>query len=120
MRVIVCGGRAYADRDRLFAELDKLKAEAPHDALTIIQGGAKGADALAVAWCKSRLVPFDNYPAHWSAHGPKAGPLRNQRMLTHGQPDLVLAFPGGAGTADMVRRATSAGVEVRQVTEPQA
>lgn len=32
-------------------------------------------------------------------------------MLTDGQPDLVVAFPGGRGTADMVRRARAAGVE---------
>lgn len=29
-----------------------------------------------------------------------------------GKPDLVVAFPGGSGTADCVRRAKAAGVEV--------
>ena len=29
--------------------------------------------------------------------------------------DLVIAFPGGTGTADMVRRARKAGVEVREI-----
>ena len=36
-------------------------------------------------------------------HGNAAGPIRNQRMLDHGKPDIVVAFPGGSGTADMVK-----------------
>jgi hypothetical protein len=47
----------------------------------------------------------------WKRHGPAAGPMRNQRMLDWG-PDLVVAFAGGKGTADMVRRARAAGVDV--------
>ena len=47
--------------------------------------------------------------------GKRAGPLRNQRMLDEGKPDLVVAFPGGGGTKDMVRRAVKAGVSVHEV-----
>jgi hypothetical protein len=46
MRVLVCGGRAYTDRDELYAELDGLHAE--YVFTTIIAGGAGGADALAL------------------------------------------------------------------------
>jgi hypothetical protein len=45
----------------------------------------------------------------------KSGPLRNQRMLDEGKPDLVVAFPGGGGTKDMVRRAVQAGVIIHEV-----
>jgi predicted Rossmann-fold nucleotide-binding protein len=31
------------------------------------------------------------------------------------KPDLVVAFPGGSGTADMVSRARGAGIEVIEV-----
>lgn len=48
-----------------------------------------------------------------ATNGKAAGPIRNQRMLDEGKPDLVVAFPGGRGTADMVRRAKAAGVPVR-------
>jgi len=51
----------------------------------------------------------------WDELGKKAGPLRNQRMLDEGKPDLVVAFPGGGGTKDMVRRAVSAGVAIHEV-----
>jgi hypothetical protein len=36
-------------------------------------------------------------------------------MLDEGRPTLVVAFPDGRGTADMVRRARGAGVEVIEV-----
>jgi ABC-type branched-subunit amino acid transport system substrate-binding protein len=36
-------------------------------------------------------------------------------MIREGKPDAVVAFPGGRGTADMVRQARAAGIEVREV-----
>jgi hypothetical protein len=115
MRVLICGGRDFVDSCFAWGVLDSLKREAKHDCLIVIQGGAPGADQIAREWCISRQVPFDNFPADWKTHGKAAGPIRNQRMLDKGRPDLVLAFPGGRGMADMVNRARAAGVEVREV-----
>ena len=112
-RVLVCGGRDYADRKRVFDYLDRLWREAaPLDALEVIQGGATGADALAREWCCSREVPYVNVPANWKLLGKAAGPIRNQRMIDEYGPSLVLAFPGGRGTADMVSRAHRARITV--------
>jgi hypothetical protein len=36
-------------------------------------------------------------------------------MIDQGRPDLVVAFPGGRGTADMVRRARAAGISVIEI-----
>ena len=36
-------------------------------------------------------------------------------MLDEAQPHIVIAFPGGRGTADMVRKAEVAGVPVVRV-----
>lgn len=115
MRILVCGGRNYSERSTLFFELDKILKSIPHDSLTIIEGGASGADKLAQDWCKVRFVPFDHFPADWDKHGKAAGPIRNQRMIDEGRPDLVVAFTGGKGTADMVSRAKASGIEVREI-----
>lgn len=103
MRVIVCGGRNYNDVREVDAALDPLLARHGKDGLTIVTGGASGADSLAYMWACEHGVRFERFPADWR-QGKKAGPIRNQQMLDAGA-DLVVAFPGGSGTADMVRRA---------------
>jgi hypothetical protein len=110
MRVLVCGGRDYPDsgRDSLFASLDRLLV----GATWLIHGDARGVDRLAGQWAHQRGIPVTPFPANWNAYGKRAGWLRNQEMLDIGKPDLVIAFPGGGGTADMVRRARKAGVRV--------
>jgi hypothetical protein len=102
VKVLVCGGRHYHNRDLVFTELDKL-----HTAKwigLIINGGAGGADKLAREWARSNKIPIKTYIAEWDRYGRKAGPIRNQLMLDDAQPDIALAFPGNNGTADMVRR----------------
>ena len=114
MRVLVCGGRDYADYDTLKTVLSALQVSAgPFSA--IIHGAARGADALAHRYAERHSIPEHMFPAEWALHGRAAGPIRNQQMLDIGKPDLVVAFAGGRGTADMVRRAQAAGVRVVEV-----
>lgn len=113
-RVLVCGGRDFHDAGLLIGILNRHHDDAGQH-LVIINGGATGADRLAEEWAERHGVPVETYWAYWKTHGRAAGPIRNQRMLDEGKPDLVVAFPGGRGTADMVRRARAAGVEVVEV-----
>jgi hypothetical protein len=102
-RYLICGGRDFADD----ALMDKALAALilhPEDAY-IIHGDARGADRMAAAWGKAHGAQVEPYPADWDRYRSAAGPLRNQAMLDVGKPDVVIAFPGGNGTADMVRRA---------------
>jgi hypothetical protein len=57
-------------------------------------------------------MPLHNAQASAILSAPR---LRNQRMLDEGKPDLVVAFTGGGGTKDLVRRAVKAGVSVHEV-----
>lgn len=117
MRVIVTGGRAYDDASRLYAALDALH-NGPRGPITaIIQGGAHGADMLARQWGDVHRIRVLTFHADWTAFGRRAGPARNARMIAESRPDLVMAFPGGPGTADCVRQAKAAGIEVLQVGE---
>lgn len=114
MRVLVCGGRDFDDVDLVYQVLDKLHSQIPISC--IIEGGARGADSIAAMWSRQRnLAEHSRFEANWSVHGKKAGPIRNQRMLSEGKPDLVIAFPGGRGTADMVARAKKAGIETCEI-----
>jgi hypothetical protein len=110
-RVLVCGGRRFSDRRAVRVCLGGLIPKPTH----IIEGGSHGADQLAHDWAMANEISCTTYNADWGKHGRAAGPIRNQQMIEEGKPDLVVAFPGGTGTADMVRRAKAAGVPVIEV-----
>lgn len=110
MRLLACGGRTFADRDFVFATLDRVHAKQPITLL--IEGGANGADSLARLWAITRKVPYQTVRADWERYGKMAGFIRNQAMLDDWKPEGCIAFPGGRGTADMVAKARAAGVTV--------
>ena len=113
MRLLVCGGRDWDDFEGLSEELVWLQGS--HNIDVIIHGGARGADALAGEWAKLLHIPVEVYRADWDKHGKAAGAIRNRQMLTEGKPDMVLAFPGGRGTANMIEQAREAGITVKEV-----
>lgn len=110
MRILITGGRDFADAKLLNAALDRLHSEAPITCM--IHGAAKGADALAGQWANANSIEEIACPANWKQHGRAAGPIRNKLMLELHQPDLVIAFSGGRGTANMVGLAERAGTKV--------
>lgn len=110
MRVLVCGGRDWTDTGAVYRALDKLRRTEQIDA--IIEGNARGIDRIAGYWARRNRIDNLKFRADWNTHGKAAGAIRNQKMLDEGRPDLVVVFPGGRGTADMVRRAKAAGVSV--------
>lgn len=110
MRILVCGGRDFWQRERLYEVLDDLTLG--QEDVVIISGCAKGADTLAIDWAEEAGVDLLKFPADWEKYGRGAGHVRNQQMLDEGRPDIVVAFPGGKGTANMIERSRKAGVEV--------
>lgn len=118
--VLVCGGRDFIDAPTLYWKLGQIHRERGIN--SIITGGAKGADEMADYWATRNRIELRRFPIskeEWKRLGRKAGPLRNQRMMDEGMPNLVVAFPGGSGTADMVRRAEAAQIEVIKIPADQ-
>lgn len=99
IEVIVTGGRAYKDRDKVFDVLSRLRPD------LVIQGGATGADEFALEWCKITGTKWHTEEAQWTRHGDAAGPIRNGNMLNLFPNAMIVAFPGNNGTADCVRKA---------------
>lgn len=110
MRVLVCGGRDYDDWRQVVLALSNYNMD--NKISLIISGGANGADFLGRVYAKYYDLPHQEFIADWRALGKKAGIVRNQQMIDIGKPDIVFAFPGGKGTADMVQRAEKAGIPV--------
>lgn len=116
MRVLVCGSRRFNDALTLGSWLGGIhKNNGPITLL--IEGGASGADFMARKFAEWASIPTQTFEAEWSRYGRRAGPLRNKRMIEEGKPDLVVAFEGGKGTADMVRQAEAAGIRVLRATK---
>lgn len=112
MRVLVTGGRDFHNWQVVHKALDEVRPN------VVIHGSATGADQSARGWAQLNGVPEIPFPAFWYANGTidrTAGPKRNARMLKEGKPDLVLAFPGGLGTAHMVKLATAKGIPVKRI-----
>lgn len=132
IRILVCGSRRLGElrhvpapfdagnvatsEERLVKDvLDDLLAKHSMGISLVITGGAVGADELANRWARDNGIDRVVVPANWEKHGRAAGPRRNQLMLDLLKPDMVVAFPGGLGTQDVVLRARKAGIYVLQV-----
>lgn len=129
MRILVSGGRDHSNYQQVRDELERVVNEfelyyddeykmVDGSKLTLIHGGAKGADTHADDWAVCNWLVPEVYKADWNVHGKAAGPIRNQQMLDTGI-DLVLAFPtkNSRGTWHMIKIAKAAGVEVRVFDE---
>ena len=119
MIAIVTGGRDYRDKAMVEVVLGDV------DPSQIWHGGARGADTFAADYAETWGIHTSVCDADWKTHGRAAGPIRNQQMIDaavqlrdrFGGEFLVIAFPGGRGTADCVKRARAAGLNVLEVTE---
>ena len=129
MTIIVCGGRDYPDRAHVFGTLDRVRAK--HGAITIRHGACgldaeepfdaarlRGADRWAHEWAVERGMAVQPVAAFWRRFGKPAGPTRNGELLAGAAvPVAVVAFPGGSGTAGMIRIARQAGIVVWEVRQ---
>ena len=110
-RILVTGGRYYADRDWIWNNLSELHRDrGPFEVL--IHGNYGKTDLTADAWARENGVMPIPVDAEWDRLGPKAGPIRNQIMVDRHRPDIVVGFKGNAGTTDCLRRALRAGLDI--------
>lgn len=117
MKILVCGGREFTDKELLHKTLDDLLMYEENLITHVIHGDARGADKLAHGWAVSKGIQPVVCPAIWGTganFNARAGLERNQAMLELG-PELVVAFAGGRGTAHMVRIARAANLPIIQV-----
>lgn len=108
IRLLVTGGRAYADRETLERTLEAIHRK--HAIEVLIHGDcpAGGADKLADDWAKEVRIPVSAFPVDHDLDGPWpfAGPRRNRRMIANARPTHCVAFPDptSKGTWDAVRQ----------------
>jgi hypothetical protein len=130
--ILITGSRAWPDRSRVFAALDGELLDGPFN---LIHGGADGADEHANQWwkmighragctvhvepalwwldCDERCYHRPRFRRNGDRYCPMQGHYRNQRMVDMGAARCY-AFPlqDSRGTADCMKRAKNAGIEV--------
>jgi len=107
MKILICGDRNWT------SEISIRKKIEEYNPSLIIHGCARGADRISGKIGKEMGIEVLEFPADWEKYGKAAGPLRNEKMLKEGNPDMVIAFHKNIslskGTKDMVRRAKQSG-----------
>ena len=98
MKLIVAGGRSYRLQP---SDIEKLNNVG--NVTELVSGGATGVDSDAEAWAMSRNISITRFIPEWEHFGRAAGPIRNKKMAEYA--DAVILFPGGKGTASMLKEA---------------
>jgi predicted polyphosphate/ATP-dependent NAD kinase len=112
--VIITGGRNYRDFARVSQILSKLNLD------LLIHGGCpSGVDRFGEDFAKEFGKDSKVFEADWEAFGKFAGPKRNKEMMAFGKEMVekghkvvVIAFPGGNGTANAIENAKKLGLKV--------
>lgn len=125
MKLVVFGGRHYKLKLRVFNALTSFHRE--NQIHILIHGNAgeldkkgnavEGADRFAGEWADWYGVPCMVWPAAWRGLHKSAGPIRNQWMIDHGQPDMGMEFMGDKGTKDMHDRCVESKIPLIKIHE---
>lgn len=90
--VMVCGSRDFTNYNLMRQKLDKILVNI-NQPITIVSGGARGADKLAERYAKDKGYGLIVIPAEWDKHGKGAGYIRNKQMVDIS--NYVIAFWDG-------------------------
>jgi YspA, cpYpsA-related SLOG family len=110
-RILVTGSREWTDWPKLCGAIND--AASRGYPVTIVAGGAKGADKMAEQWAQwVQQVTLEVHLPDWNTVGRSAGFRRNQAMVDLGA-DVCLAFAltWDSGTGHCARAARKAGIE---------
>ena len=136
MKIAVIGSRTFQDYKLLCQKLDEIISQSNGPtaqsigAVSLLSGGAPGADSLAYQYAKERGIPIQIFMADWDdithpearvrvnkwgkRYDANAGFRRNTLIIENA--DLVVAFHNGSpGTADSLKKAYAMGKNVLEV-----
>lgn len=103
MKIIIAGSRDFSNYELLRDRLNYLlKNASDEDEITIISGGARGADQLGERYAKEKGYKIIRKPANWDKYGKSAGYKRNEEMAKIA--DVCVCFWDGEsrGTKHMI------------------
>lgn len=118
-RLLVTGSRNFDDRKKMSRAFKRVLEKFGYtDDLTLISGGARGADSLAESIFRNWGFNVEVHKAEWDRYGKRAGHIRNSEMVKSGA-DICVAFPIGEsrGTRNCMDQVRKAGIPLVKVKE---
>ena len=113
MNIAIVGSRTFEDASVIRSAIRRWMVLAP-EGVTIVSGGARGADSIGEAIAKELSLPTLIYLPDWARFGKSAGFRRNMDIVRDA--DVILAFfapgPKSNGTKHTVAEARIAGKPV--------
>ena len=104
MKLIIAGGRKFDNYTLLKSEVNKFIQFHNDTNITVISGGATGADNLGERYARENNLILSRKNADWNKYGRAAGPIRNEEMAKEGT--HLIAFWNGSkvrsGTYNMI------------------
>lgn len=98
MKVLVCGSRAFDDKEAIFKMLDN----SPYQITELVSGGARGVDRIAEEWAFARGIKTVRYDPEWSKYGKYAGIKRNKDMVMYAEAVIAIWDGGSRGTSSTI------------------
>lgn len=98
MRVIIAGSRKVKDYDFVARQIK----DSGFEITTILAGGCKGVDELAVRYAEENNIPYEPFNADWKKYGVHAGPIRNEEMARHADALIAIPYKDSKGTNNMI------------------
>ena len=115
--IIVSGSRYYTDYSEFEQTMDHILSKVRDKyQIYIIEGGARGADAMALRYAKAHDIMHIQVKANWAHYGRQAGTIRNQEMLLRSLRTFdkvaLVAFPAqdSRGTRHMINISKRQGI----------
>jgi hypothetical protein len=120
LKVIIAGGKHFVPSINADNWVTRILKNMQEDfgPITIISGGARGADKFGELKAKELKLQCLVFPAQWNVYGKVAGFKRNEEMAQIA--NVCILFPGGNGTADMLKRAITHKLIIYQYKESNA
>lgn len=117
-RVIIAGSRDFDDYQLLKTICTNYTSNLGDD-ITIVSGGAKGADQLGEKFAREEHYFIKKFLPNWNKYGKAAGPKRNEQMAKFASEEdghLIVFWDGESkGTKNMINLANKYNLGVRIV-----
>ena len=113
VKIVVTGGACH-DHNRLYAYLDKMKAQydAEQKAIVLLHCGQdKGIDKIASTWANNRNVPQVAFKPQWTKHNKSAPFKRNDDLLAELPEKVIVINPDNGIYGNLTDKAKKAGIK---------